>query len=181
MKMESSAAADISSWSEMDFALNCTYIVPDQNAEPSFSLPKAMTSIPRNLTFQYGQDNEVTGVFSKEYIPMGTRFGPLQGDIYTKDTVPKHANRKYFWRIYSGGQLQHFIDGYDVQRSNWMRFVNPARSSSEQNLVACQNGRDVYFYTLRPWSPARSCWCGTARVRPEALRRRTGQQKQMHR
>lgn len=31
-----------------------------------------------------------------------------------------------------------------------MRFVNPARSSAEQNLVACQNGRDIYFYTLRP-------------------------------
>lgn len=55
--------------------------------------------------------------------------------------------------IYSGGQLHHFIDGYDVQRSNWMRFVNPARSSAEQNLVACQNGRDVYFYTLRPLEP----------------------------
>ncbi|XP_055013509.1 PR domain zinc finger protein 1 isoform X2 [Boleophthalmus pectinirostris] len=153
MKMES-GAADISSWREVDFALNCTYIVPDQNSEPNFSLPKAMTSIPRNLTFQYGDDNEVTGVFSKEYIPMGTRFGPLQGEIYTKDTVPKHANRKYFWRIYSGGQLQHFIDGYDVQRSNWMRYVNPARSASEQNLVACQNGRDVFFYTLRPVEPS---------------------------
>lgn len=152
MKTESSQT-DISSWREADFALNCTYIVPDQNSEPSFSLPKAMTSIPRNLTFEYGEDNEVTGVFSKEYIPMGTRFGPLQGDIYTKDNVPKHANRKYFWRIYSGGQLHHFIDGNDVQRSNWMRFVNPARTSAEQNLVACQNGRDVFFYTLRPVEP----------------------------
>uniref|UniRef100_A0A8C6WLH5 PR domain zinc finger protein 1 n=1 Tax=Neogobius melanostomus TaxID=47308 RepID=A0A8C6WLH5_9GOBI len=149
MKTES-GQMDISAWREADFALNCTYIVPDQNAEPSFNLPKAMTSIPRNLTFEYGEDNEVTGVFSKEYIPMGTRFGPLQGDIYTKDNVPKHANRKYFWRIYSGGQLHHFVDGYDVQRSNWMRYVNPARSGAEQNLVACQNGRDVYFYTLRP-------------------------------
>lgn len=42
---------------------------------------------------------QVTGVFSKEYIPQGTRFGPLQGEIYTKDNVPKQANRKYFWRV----------------------------------------------------------------------------------
>eukprot|EP00064_Thunnus_orientalis_P002062 superscaffoldBa00000143_g2069 len=143
----------MSGWREMDFALNCTYIVPDQVSDPSFSLPKAMTSIPRNLTFEYGTDNEVTGVFSKEYIPQGTRFGPLQGDIYTKDNVPKQANRKYFWRIYSGGQLQNFIDGYDVHRSNWMRYVNPARSLAEQNLVACQNGREIYFYTIRPVEP----------------------------
>lgn len=53
-------------------------------------------------------------------------------------------------QIYSGGQLHHFIDGYNVQKSNWMRYVNPARSTSEQNMVACQNGRDIYFYTVRP-------------------------------
>lgn len=34
-----------------------------------------------------------------------------------------------------------------------MRYVNPARSMAEQNLVACQNGRDIYFYTLRPVEP----------------------------
>lgn len=56
-------------------------------------------------------------------------------------------------QIYSGGQLQNFLDGYDVHRSNWMRYVNPARSLSEQNLVACQNGRDIYFYTIRPVEP----------------------------
>ncbi|XP_030597479.1 PR domain zinc finger protein 1 isoform X1 [Archocentrus centrarchus] len=55
--------------------------------------------------------------------------------------------------IYSGGQLQHFIDGYDVHRSNWMRYVNPACSLAEQNLVACQNGRDIYFYTIGPVEP----------------------------
>uniref|UniRef100_A0A4W5NPP2 Tissue-resident T-cell transcription regulator protein ZNF683 n=1 Tax=Hucho hucho TaxID=62062 RepID=A0A4W5NPP2_9TELE len=151
MKLET--APDMSEWREDDFALNCTYIVPDQMSDPSFGVPKAMTSIPRNLTFEYSTENEVTGVFSKEYIPQGTRFGPLQGDIYTKCNVPKQANRKYFWRIYNGRQLYHFIDGYDLQRSNWMRYVNPAHSLSEQNLVACQNGHDVYFYTSRLVEP----------------------------
>lgn len=49
----------------------------------------------------------MTGVFSKEYIPQGTRFGPLQGDIYTKDNVPKQANRKYFWRVRKPSELIH--------------------------------------------------------------------------
>nr|XP_057902797.1 PR domain zinc finger protein 1 isoform X3 [Doryrhamphus excisus] len=34
-----------------------------------------------------------------------------------------------------------------------MRYVNPARSLAEQNLVACQNGRDIFFYTIRPVEP----------------------------
>lgn len=36
---------------------------------------------------------------SREYIPKGTRFGPLVGEIYTADSVPRDANRKYFWRV----------------------------------------------------------------------------------
>lgn len=58
MKLESTPG-DMSGWREVDFVLNCTYIVPDQVSDPSFSLPKAMTSIPRNLTFEYSTDNEV--------------------------------------------------------------------------------------------------------------------------
>lgn len=61
MKLDS-AQGDMSGWREMDFALNCTYIVPDQVSDPSFSLPKAMTSIPRNLTFEYNTDNEVRDI-----------------------------------------------------------------------------------------------------------------------
>ncbi|KAF7665439.1 hypothetical protein LDENG_00139280 [Lucifuga dentata] len=57
MKLDRTSG-DTSEWREMDFALNCTYIVPDQVSDPSFSLPKAMTSIPRNLTFKYSRDNE---------------------------------------------------------------------------------------------------------------------------
>ncbi|XP_043072996.1 PR domain zinc finger protein 1-like [Puntigrus tetrazona] len=101
MKLEASLE-DMSEWREVDFALNCTYIVHDQASEPNFSLPKAMTSIPRNLTFQYSSNNQVTGVFSKEYIPQGTRFGPLHGVIYTKENVPLQTNRKYFWRGVTG-------------------------------------------------------------------------------
>ncbi|XP_010215364.1 PREDICTED: PR domain zinc finger protein 1, partial [Tinamus guttatus] len=92
----------------------------------------------------------VTGVISKEYIPKGTRFGPLVGEIYTSDTVPKNANRKYFWRIYSNGELHHFIDGFNEDKSNWMRYVNPGYSVQEQNLAACQNGMNIYFYTIKP-------------------------------
>uniref|UniRef100_V9KCB2 PR domain zinc finger protein 1 n=1 Tax=Callorhinchus milii TaxID=7868 RepID=V9KCB2_CALMI len=57
--------------------------------------------------------------------------------------------------IYSAGRLHHFLDGYNIHKSNWMRYVNPARSPEEQNLVACQNGTDIYFYTVKPVAPSR--------------------------
>lgn len=30
-----------------------------------------------------------------------------------------------------------------------MRYVNPAHSIQEQNLAACQNGMNIYFYTIK--------------------------------
>ncbi|XP_061478606.1 PR domain zinc finger protein 1-like [Rhineura floridana] len=34
-----------------------------------------------------------------------------------------------------------------------MHYVNPAHSVQAQNLAACQNGMDIYFYTIKPIPP----------------------------
>ncbi|XP_061427656.1 PR domain zinc finger protein 1-like [Lethenteron reissneri] len=143
--------------SERELQDTCTYIVQDQPWPGPLpgAAPRAEATLPRNLRFHVSHTGQVVGVLSREFIPKGTRFGPLQGDVYLRDAVPQNANRQYFWRIYRHGELQHFVDGWDVSRSNWMRFVNPARSRREQNLVACQHGDDVFFYTLRGVSPGR--------------------------
>lgn len=96
---------------------------------------------------------QVLGVWSTDYIPRGTRFGPLTGEIYQKDAVPSNANRKYFWRVYDGPESFYYVDGFDVSKANWMRYVNPAYSSENQNLVACQVKQDIYFYTIKPIYP----------------------------
>ncbi|RXM27531.1 PR domain zinc finger protein 1 [Acipenser ruthenus] len=146
--------ADMTKWTEAEFEEKCTYIVNDYTWEPSTdggNCVKAEASLPRNLMFKHAPNpKEVIGVLSREYIPKGTRFGPLVGEAYTVDTVPKNANRKYFWRIYSNGEFHHFIDGFNEEKSNWMRYVNPAHSQQEQNLAACQNGTNIYFYTVKP-------------------------------
>uniref|UniRef100_A0A3Q0RFN3 PR domain zinc finger protein 1 n=1 Tax=Amphilophus citrinellus TaxID=61819 RepID=A0A3Q0RFN3_AMPCI len=150
--------ADMTQWTEAEFEEKCTYIVKDTAWEAGpdgdammMSTTRAEASLPRNLAFKHlAGSKEVLGVCSREYIPKGTRFGPLVGEIYTADSVPKDANRKYFWRIYVDGEFHHFVDGLDETRSNWMRYVNPAHSAAEQNLAACQNGMEIYFYTVKP-------------------------------
>ncbi|XP_012293896.2 PR domain zinc finger protein 1 isoform X1 [Aotus nancymaae] len=153
MKMDMEDA-DMTLWTEAEFEEKCTYIVNDhpwESGADGGTSVQAEASLPRNLLFKCATNSkEVIGVMSKEYIPKGTRFGPLIGEIYTSDTVPKNANRKYFWRIYSRGELLHFIDGFNEEKSNWMRYVNPAHSAREQNLAACQNGMNIYFYTIKP-------------------------------
>lgn len=56
-------------------------------------------------------------------------------------------------QVFTEGRLHHILDGLNEQRSNWMRYVNPARTVEEQNLVACQNGLEIYFYTIKPLQP----------------------------
>ncbi|KAK9514367.1 hypothetical protein VZT92_027839 [Zoarces viviparus] len=153
MEMEE---VDMTRWTEAEFEEKCTYMVKDTAWEAgpdgdSVTTTRAEASLPRNLAFKHPADSkEVVGVCSREYIPKGTRFGPLVGEIYTADSVSKDSNRKYFWRIYEDREFHHFVDGLDESRSNWMRYVNPAHSAAEQNIAACQNGMEIYFYTVKP-------------------------------
>lgn len=62
-------------------------------------LAKRCVSRSRQAIKKYGTYSQVLGVWSTSYIPKGTRFGPLVGQVYTKDSVPADANRKYFWRV----------------------------------------------------------------------------------
>ncbi|KAJ8385004.1 hypothetical protein AAFF_G00196700 [Aldrovandia affinis] len=82
--------------------------------------------------------------------------------------------------IYRGERLHHFVDGYDLHRSNWMRYVNPARSPSDQNLVACQNAGDIFFYTIRPVEPQRELLVWYSSEFSERLRRSPSDGQQQH-
>ncbi|GAA6228809.1 PR domain zinc finger protein 1-like [Lates japonicus] len=155
--MTETQVVDMTSWSEADFEERCTYIVKDQPLEQdseSHGRTRAERSLPRNLALKRRHNStEVLGVTSKELIPKGTRFGPLVGESYTNEILKTDADRKYFWRVFLEGRLHHILDGLNEERSNWMRYVNPACTMEEQNLVACQSGLDIYFYTIKALQP----------------------------
>ncbi|CAB0011158.1 unnamed protein product, partial [Nesidiocoris tenuis] len=83
---------------EEEFEKHAVYIVLDQTPPPNVA-NKAEATLPRNLVLRPSQAlSDVMGVWSTSYIPRGTRFGPLVGEVYSKNEVPATANRKYFWR-----------------------------------------------------------------------------------
>ena len=58
------------------------------------------------------------------------------------------------------GCTAYYIDGRDEAASNWMRFVNCARSEGEQNMVALQFCEEMYYQTHRNIYPGvRVCVC----------------------
>lgn len=139
---------DYMSLREEEFQQKVNYLVPDTPVAPTV-VNRAEASLPRNLVLKPSQacDN-VFGVWSTDRIPKGTRFGPLVGQIYPKDSVPPDIDRKYFWRVYKGQELYYYIDGFDVKKANWMRYVNPAYSSDSQNLIACQFEVNLFINSI---------------------------------
>lgn len=125
-----------------------------------------------NFDVDYTQ--QPSSVWSREYIPKGTRFGPLQGDI----VPPEAKSDGHFWKVSfrhaypinviiylcftsnkiffnktqvftTDNRVYHYID-VASKNSNWMRFVQIACSEEEQNVVACQVDFQIFFYTTKP-------------------------------
>ena len=51
----------------------------------------------------------------------------------------------YSLQVIQEGKTSHFIDASDPKESNWMRFVNCARSEEEQCVTAYQHQGEVYY------------------------------------
>ncbi|KAK7151208.1 hypothetical protein R3I93_012218 [Phoxinus phoxinus] len=120
---------------------------------------RARTSLPRNLRFTH-HNQKVLGVFTREVIPVGTRFGPLQGEHLHPEDISANINRKHIWMIFSEGRLHHFLSCEDESDSNWMCFVNSAPSPWQQNLAGFQIGMQVYFYAVKDLMPGEELLVG---------------------
>lgn len=53
------------------------------------------------------------------------------------------------FQIFQSGLVWQRLLCSDEDVSNWLMFVQPARSNREQNLVAYQHGEDIYFVCRR--------------------------------
>ncbi|KAM5303809.1 histone-lysine N-methyltransferase PRDM9-like [Glossophaga mutica] len=92
-------------------------------------------------------------------LPVGLHFGPYEGHI-TEDE--EAAKSRYSWLIAKGRNCYEYVDGKDRFWANWMRYVNCARDDEEQNLVAFQYHRQIFYRTCRVIRPGCELlvWCG---------------------
>lgn len=51
--------------------------------------------------------------------------------------------------MYKDGKPSHFVDAYEKSMSNWMRYVNCARTETEQNLAAFQYKGEIYYRSYK--------------------------------
>ncbi|XP_013402611.1 PR domain zinc finger protein 14 [Lingula anatina] len=85
------------------------------------------------------------GVFcQKTVIAKGTRYGPFQGKIVNTSEIKSHDDNSFMWEIFQEGKLNYFVDGRG-SAGNWMAYVNCARYAQEQNLIAIQNDKEIFY------------------------------------
>ncbi|KAK2819442.1 hypothetical protein Q7C36_021088 [Tachysurus vachellii] len=83
-------------------------------------------------------------------VPVGVHFGPYEGELVDREEA---MNSGYSWVISSRTQCEQYIDAKREINSNWMRYVNCARSDDEQNLVAFQYRGGIFYRCSRPIEP----------------------------
>ncbi|XP_011473104.1 PR domain zinc finger protein 2 isoform X1 [Oryzias latipes] len=90
------------------------------------------------------------GVWATQGIPKGKRFGPFVGEKKKRSQVTSNV---YMWEVYFPSRGWMCIDATDPMKGNWLRYVNWARSSKEQNLFPLEINRAIYYKVLKPIRP----------------------------
>uniref|UniRef100_A0A3Q3SER9 PR domain containing 2, with ZNF domain b n=1 Tax=Mastacembelus armatus TaxID=205130 RepID=A0A3Q3SER9_9TELE len=90
------------------------------------------------------------GVWATQVIPKGKRFGPFVGEKKKRSQVTSNV---YMWEVYFPTRGWMCVDATDPMKGNWLRYVNWARSSEEQNLFPLEINRAIYYKVLRPIGP----------------------------
>lgn len=116
-------------------------------------LSKARASLPLVLHV----DRFAGGVFSKRRIPKRTQFGPVEGPLVRQSELKDHY---IHLKVSAQDSVKEGEKGEDLwvelsdeERCNWAMFVRPAQNHLEQNLVAYQYGRDIYYTTIKNIEP----------------------------
>ncbi|XP_026117081.1 PR domain zinc finger protein 2-like isoform X2 [Carassius auratus] len=107
-------------------------------------LPNSMKLGPSAVT-----PNRI-GVWASRVIPKGKRFGPFVGERKKRSQVTSNV---YMWEVYFPASGWMCVDATDPMKGNWLRYVNWARSSQEQNLFPLEINRAIYYKVLRPIGP----------------------------
>ncbi|CAF1206711.1 unnamed protein product [Rotaria sordida] len=88
------------------------------------------------------------GAFAARRIAKDTYFGPYGGLKHNDSLIAETTG--YAWTIKNElGELIYFIDAFDPNNSNWLRFINSANTARQQNLVAVKHLDEIFYLATR--------------------------------
>ncbi|XP_029954734.1 histone-lysine N-methyltransferase PRDM9-like [Salarias fasciatus] len=142
----------------------CVSLFQDQNDSENISGPSFVLDFPTSLgvpqrallTLPYGlmigrssiPDAGVGVINHGPVVSPGMHFGPFEGEVTTRENASEFS-----WEIYKDKDQYEYIDAAKESQSNWMRYINCARSKAESNLLAVQYKGSILFHCCRSISP----------------------------
>eukprot|EP00062_Callorhinchus_milii_P003816 gi/632941505/ref/XP_007885900.1/ PREDICTED: zinc finger protein 845-like isoform X4 [Callorhinchus milii] len=112
---------------------------------------RAFYSTPHGLAVGPSENREEgLGVWcTVKTIPKGVLFGPIEGLL----PVEKGSVEKLYTQMVQERNLAK-LGAFDESKSNWMRFVNFAKTPAERNLVVSQYNGKFYYKVCKSIEPA---------------------------
>ncbi|XP_061665291.1 histone-lysine N-methyltransferase PRDM9 isoform X2 [Syngnathoides biaculeatus] len=109
---------------------------------------RALCTLPYGLTVgRSGIPGAGVGVINHgPPLAPGMHFGPFEGVVTSVENV---VASDFSWEIYKGQDVYEYIDASSETLSNWMRYVNRARSRDESNLLAVQYKGSILYHCRR--------------------------------
>lgn len=122
-------------------------VISDSEAANTNSYSKL--SLPKSLKFQESINTEHgLGVFARSDIKRFTQFGPLAGKIVKEVDIPEDFNMRDLWEIQTDkGNV--YINTEDEEISNWIRFVRPAPTRDDKNLMAVIRENNLFLVSVK--------------------------------
>ncbi|XP_058809223.1 PR domain zinc finger protein 10-like [Phymastichus coffea] len=122
------------------------------------TLPGLYLSIEKLPSSNITNQSAEFGIFAKRSIRRRTQFGPIEGVLCPYDGSKIQGLPLLLETKEEGEFLK--IDISDENTSNWMRFVRPATTYEEQNLIICQMNDAIVFLTTRNILPSEELKAG---------------------
>lgn len=120
----------------------------DLNTEHANEISFADVSLPNEFEYlpSITYPNCKKSVFTKIIIPKFTQIGPLVGVVTPETDIPDDCSMAYMFEIHDSILSKSiFFNMENKQKSNWIRFLQPARARDQRNLTLIKVEDKVYF------------------------------------
>ena len=84
------------------------------------------------------------GVFTTRDIGEGVTIGEYKGECIEYSKM--NENGKYAWELQNG----KVVDAWNIEKSNWLRYINDHRTEEGNNLSMYEHDNRVYYKTIKP-------------------------------
>jgi hypothetical protein len=129
--------ADVSLPNELEYLPSCVYPSCNRSIFTKIFIPKVNFSIKMSNPCSY-----------KFIILQYTQIGPLVGVITPEVEIPDDCNMSYIFEIHDSILSKSiFYNVENKQKSNWIRYLQPARARDQRNLTMIKVEDKIYFVT----------------------------------